>query len=151
MKVYFDSNVIIDILAQSDWVAQSLAAYDAATLHHWSVFVSASAVSDIVYVLHRRGLSCEQAAEKVPLLLELFNVIDVSRADCEVAAASSMTDFEDALIAAAASRHGMDLIVTRDQKGFTGSSVKTMSPAEFVESFKPANVEYEAAELPKVI
>lgn len=118
-----------------------------ATLHHWSVSVSASAVSDIVYVLHRRGLSRKQAAEKVPLLLELFNVIDVSRADCEAAAASGMADFEDALIAAAAYRHGMDLIVTRDQKGFMGSPVKSMSPAEFVKSFKPVNVDYEAVEL----
>ena len=34
-----------------------------------------------------------------------------------------MKDYEDALIAHAAHRHGVDLIVTRDKKGFAASLV----------------------------
>ncbi len=144
MKVCFDSNVVIDIATKSEWFLFSYAAYDVSALRKFDAYISASSMSDIVYILHRRGLTNAEAVNTVPLLLEAFDVFDVSRSDCEQAYNSSMTDYEDALLAFAAQRNGINIIVTRNTQDFKDSPVNALDPEEFVKLFKPANVEYSA-------
>lgn len=144
MKVCFDSNVVIDIATKSEWFLNSYTAYDVAALRKFDAYISASSMSDIVYVLHRRGLTNTEAVNTVPLLLEAFDVFDVSRSDCEQAYCSPMTDYEDALLAFAAKRNGVDLIITRNTRDFKDSPVNALDPEEFVKLFKPTNVEYSA-------
>ena len=76
MKVCFDSNVVIDIAAKSEWFLNSYAAYDVAALRKFDACISASSISDIVYVLHRRGLTNTEAVNTVPLLLKAFDVFE---------------------------------------------------------------------------
>lgn len=148
MRVCFDANVLIDIFGRSEWFFDSFAAYDVANLRRYESFIPSTTTTDIAYVLHRRGLSenCVRA-QMLPRLFEMFDVFDVSGADCESACASSMADYEDALIAQAASRNGIDLIVTRNVKDFVESPVAAMTPAEFVRRFKPDNIEYDETDL----
>ena len=46
-----------------------------------------------------------------------------------------MADFEDTLQIVAAKAWDADVIVTRDKDGFANSSVKVLSPAEFLNAF----------------
>lgn len=143
MKVCFDANVVIDIATRDNWFLNSYASYDVSAMRKFDACISASSLSDIVYVLHRRGLTRSQAVNSVPLLLEMFDVFDVFRTDCEQAIATDMSDFEDALLACAACRNGVDLIVTRNTKDFANSPVKAIEPEEFVREFKFDNVTYD--------
>lgn len=142
MKVCFDANVVIDILGASEWLAESLAAYDVANIRHFDSFIPASSVTDIAYILHRRGMSRQKVREALPGLFDMFDVMDVTGADCRRAATSPMEDFEDAVIAASAERNGIDLIVSRDETGFIDSPVARMAPAAFVNQFKGEGFEY---------
>lgn len=142
MKVCFDSNAVIDIFVKDQWFFDSFAAYDVAALKRFDACISAASTSDIVYVLHRRGLSRKESLNALPSLLDLFDVFDVTAADCRNAEQSFMTDYEDALLAYAAYRNGVDLIVTRNTRDFKDSPVKAISPKEFVALFKPDNIEY---------
>lgn len=142
MKVCFDSNAVIDIFVKDQWFFDSFAAYDVAALKRFDACISAASTSDIVYVLHRRGLSRKESLNALPSLLDLFDVFDVTAADCRNAEQSFMTDYEDALLAYAAYRNGVDLIVTRNTRDFKDSPVKAISPKEFVTLFKPDNIEY---------
>jgi len=47
-----------------------------------------------------------------------------------------MKDFEDAVQIASALASGLDFIVTRDVKDFVNSSIRVMSPAEFVKELQ---------------
>lgn len=142
MKVCFDSNAVIDIFVKDQWFFDSFAAYDVAALKRFDACISAASTSDIVYVLHRRGLSRKESLNALPSLFDLFDVFDVTAADCRNAEQSLMTDYEDALLAYAAYRNGVDLIVTRNTRDFRDSPVKAISPKEFVTLFKPDNIEY---------
>ena len=79
---------------------------------------------------------------KLPNLLEMFDILDVTASDCQQAIDSDMNDFEDAVIAASAKRNNVNLIVTRDEHGFDDAPLASMTPFDFVRHFKPANVEY---------
>jgi predicted nucleic acid-binding protein len=144
VKVCFDSNVVIDIALKDRWFAHSYAAYDVAALRRFDTYLSASAVSDIVYVLHRRGLARRESTDMLPLLFGLFDIFDVSAVDCGRAYESGMADYEDALLAFAAQRNGIDLIVTRNTKDFVKSPVKAISPKEFAAMFTPDGYEYDS-------
>ena len=148
MKVCFDANVVIDIAMKDQWFEESYIAYDVTALRKFDAYIAASSTSDIVYVLHRRGLSRSESTQALPMMFQLFDVFDVTEADCKRAYESEMSDYEDALISFAAERNGIDVIVTRNVKDFAHSPVKAMSPKEFADAFKPEGVSYEMVDLP---
>ncbi len=89
----------------------------------------------------------QKVREALPALFEMFDVMDVTGADCRNAATSPMDDFEDAVIAASAERNGIDLIVSRDETGFVGSPVARMAPCDFVRQFKGDDLDYAEVDL----
>ena len=73
----------------------------------------------------------------------MFDILDVTASDCQQAVDSAMSDFEDAVIAASAQRNGVDLMISRDEHGFDGAPIASMTPFDFMRHFKPANIEYD--------
>ena len=57
---------------------------------------------------------------------------DVQGVDIHTALMRSIPDFEDAVMDAVAKRNGASYIHTRNIKGFAGSSVSAITPAEFL-------------------
>lgn len=147
MKVLFDTCTVIDILGKTDYFADAYAAYDIALFKKMDVCISASSTTDIVYLLHSRSFASKKEAREAALHLDaLFDILDNTASDCKLAAASSMSDYEDALIAHAAERQGVDFIVTRNKKDFALSPVPALTPAEFVAIYKPTCLDYEEVE-----
>ena len=151
MKVLFDTCVVVDILARGRFFADSFAAYDVALFKKMDVCLSVSSTTDIVYLLHARASVSKAAArEAARQLVDLFDVIDNTETDIRRASESDMPDYEDALIAYAALRNGVDFIVTRNAKDFAKSPVSVMEPGEFVRLFKPSCLNYEEVPLPEI-
>lgn len=143
MKVLFDTNVVIDIAGKTDWFLDSYASYDVALLRKFDTCIAASSTTDIVYVLHRRGMSTKDSTNQLPSLFFMFDVLDVTKSDCLRAYENGMTDYEDALIAECCARNSVDCIVTRNKKDFTASPVPALTPQEFLAAYKPENVSYD--------
>ena len=148
MKVLLDTCVAVDILGKSSFFASSFASYDVALLGKFDVCLAISSTTDIAYLLHRRGFSSKSEARlMVAKLPDLFTLIDVTASDFSLAAQSPMKDFEDALIAYAAQRSGVDVIITRNKKDFELSPISALTPNEFLDMYKPKNYLYEEVEL----
>ena len=143
MKLCFDTNVVLDILAASDWLLDSFTAYDIALLLGCKPCIPASAVTDIAYIAHRRGFSKHQVLESLPNLFDQFDIMDTTAANCRNALLNGMEDYEDALLAETCRSNGVDLIITRNLRDFENSPVPAVSPAEFVRIYQPANYVYE--------
>ena len=144
MKVCFDTSVVIDIMGKTAWFKDSFAAYDVAMLRKFELLLSVSSTTDIVYVLHSRGLlSKKQARAALETIFRLFDLMDNEPSDCRFAYESDMGDYEDALIAYAAKRNDVDLIVTRNKGDFAHSPVPAVTPEEFLAVYCPDGVEYE--------
>lgn len=143
MKVLFDTCVVIDIFGKSSFFFDSFCAYDVALIRGFDPCLSVSSTTDICYLLHARGFADKKrTAELTAKCLELFDLVENTGQDCMRACDNSMSDYEDALIAANAYRADVDLIITRNAKDFKNSPVAAMTPSQFVEAFKPDNITY---------
>lgn len=102
-----------------------------------------SLTTDIVYVLcSRKLLSKADALDSLEMVFARFALIDNTLNDCTRAYESEMPGYEDALIAYAAERNGIDFIITRNKKDFLKSPVPALTPEEFVAIYKPGCLEY---------
>ncbi len=147
MNVCFDVNTIIYLYTDSPKRADCFFAYDVVNLRRFNAYVPACALADMHYIRHRNGLAGKGLKDAMEALFEMFDVFDATGLDGKRALESPMKDFEDALIAQSAARNGMDVIITSNLKDFAASPVQAMSPAQFVEAFKPSNVDYGEVDL----
>jgi predicted nucleic acid-binding protein len=144
MKVLFDTCIVVDILGKSKFFEEAFVAYDVALFKKMDVCLSTSSTTDIVYLLHSRGfMNNADARSVVGALLDEFEIIDNTATDVKRAHLSEMKDYEDALIAYAALRNGVDFIITRNSKDFAASPVPAISPDKFIELYKPSCLTYE--------
>ncbi len=146
MKILFDCDAIIDIWGKTEDFLASFSSFDVTLNKGFYPYVTATALMNINYVLSaRKYMSKDEARKTLETLMSVFDTLDVTKSDCRQALASKMGDFEDALIAHSAKRHGIDFIITRNKRDFLQSPVAALTPEEFVRIYKPDYLEYEMA------
>ena len=96
-------------------------------------FVSASAVTDIFYLVRKQTHSTELAYRAVGKLLEIVKVCGVTGDDVLAAFQKKAKDFEDCLVAVCARSVKCDYIVTRNKADFAGFCVPAVTPEELLE------------------
>ena len=133
MKIVFDTNVIMDVIAERDpFVEVSAKAFDLIDRDGVTGAMTANTATDIFFLYQKRQpdlRKCKEALKKLVLALE---VLDTTRALCLMALESPISDFEDALLVESAKQWSADYIVTRDENGFDDSPVKAISPEELL-------------------
>ena len=135
MKILVDTNVIIDTLAiREPFNKQSDIIFDLIVDEHIEGYMITSSVTDVYYLLRRTSLSDTDCRSKIDGLLNIMQIIEVTKADCLNALKSPIKDYEDALIFICADRENLDFIVTRDDKFLNYK--KTISPSKFLESIE---------------
>lgn len=131
-QVLFDSDVLIDVLAQRQpFVTASAQALNRVTQPEVQGFVSGHAVTNIFYIL-RRQVGSETARELVSRLLQHLQVASVTDEVIRAALKSSIADFEDAVTSEAANAAGVEVIVTRNTPDFATSAIPAVLPEVFV-------------------
>ena len=133
-RVLFDSDVLLDVLAQRQpFVFASAQVLNSVTVKQSPVqgYVSGHAVTNIFYIL-RRQVGREAARELLVRLLQNLHVARVTDDVIRAALQSFMIDFEDAVTSEAAKVAGAEIIVTRNTSDFTTSSIPAILPEEFL-------------------
>jgi predicted nucleic-acid-binding protein len=132
MQVLFDSDVLLDVLAQRQpFVAASAQALNTVTKPEVQGYVSGHAVTNIFYIL-RRHVGSERVRELLLRLLQHLQVANVTDEVIRSALPSSVTDFEDAVTIEAANAAGVEVIVTRNISDFVASSISAVLPEDFL-------------------
>jgi predicted nucleic-acid-binding protein len=131
-RVLFDSDVLLDILAQRQpFVVSSAQALNTVMTKQVQGFVSGHAVTNIFYIL-RRQIGSEAARKLIENLLQHIEIASITNEVIHQALQSPIKDFEDAVTSAAAMVAGLEIIVTRNKADFIASSVPAMLPEEFL-------------------
>lgn len=127
-KILFDTNVVLDVLLdRQPYVEASAAVWASVETGHSEGMLAAHAVTTIHYLV-RKEMGNAKARRIVSAILRVFGVAAVDGAVVQDAMQLALSDFEDAVTAAAARLAGCDCIVTRDPKGFRGSPVRALTP-----------------------
>ena len=85
-----------------------------------------------IFYLARKAVGLDEARRQVRTILSIFDVAPVTGGVLREAAESNMSDFEDAVVAAAASHVQVAAIATRNERDFVGAPVSVYSPTSLL-------------------
>ena len=136
MKVLIDTNVVLDVLGKREpFVEHSTAILMLAGSQKISASITANTVTDIYYLLRKHISSKEAVKEAMLGLMDVLDVVDVTRNDCIKAFDLLIADYEDALLVHCAKRTKAEYIITRNTKDFINSPVEAIAPEDFLIRF----------------
>ena len=133
MKILVDTNVIIDALSSREpWNESAEKIFIMAANHTVDMYITASAATDIYYLVRKYLHNTETAKQIMGKLYSLTGILEVTGNDCLEALASPIKDYEDAVVEKVASRKDMHYIVTRNIKDYQAGNTKIILPDDFV-------------------
>ena len=137
LRMMIDTNVILDVLlAREPFHDHSKAVLSLCESREIQGFISASAATDIFYLV-RRGLgSTNEAYKALGHILDIVKVLTDTNTDVTEAFLLRAPDFEDCLLATCAKSNKCSGIITRNKKDFLGFGVPPYSPEEILEIMK---------------
>lgn len=133
MKIFIDTNVVLDVLLKREpFFQNSFNVFKLAAERNISRIVGASSITDIYYLTRKKY---SDSAKALALLFDLFDLVEIAdtkASDIQSAVKLDFSDFEDSVAASTALRENADWIVTRNTKDFATSVVKPIAPTDFL-------------------
>ncbi|HVW08812.1 MAG TPA: PIN domain-containing protein [Bryobacteraceae bacterium] len=127
-SLLLDTNIVLDVLLdRNPHAVPSGALWGRIESGEARGLLAAHAVTTI-HCLLRQQLKEPHAKRAVASLLSIFGIAPVNEKVLSDALLSNPVDYEDAVTAAAALHAGCDYIVTRDPRGYRGSTVTVVTP-----------------------
>ena len=138
-KIFLDTNVIIDFLADRKPFAENAAwLFNMAAQKKLSIAVSAIPYNNIYYIL-RQTLSQNKTMSILRQLSEWTSTIEVNEEIIRKALYAEFTDFEDAIQYCCASTvSNLSCVVSRNTKDFKASKMPVLTPTEAITLLKSA-------------
>jgi predicted nucleic acid-binding protein len=132
VRLFFDLNVILDVLARREpWLQDSAAALSFVAEGKAEGLIAAHTVTTLDYLL-RKHVGAERAAGALVDLLGLVRAVGVDHELLHKALALGWTDFEDAVQAVCALDARADYLITRDRRPFAALTIPVVSPSELL-------------------
>jgi predicted nucleic acid-binding protein len=132
VKLFFDINVILDVLGKREpWFGDSAAILSLLETNEFDGIVAAHSVTTLFY-LASKHLGQRRATARLLDLLKLVSVSPVDQDTILRGLALGWSDFEDALQMLCADTAGADYIVTRNPKDFESDSIPVVTPAQLL-------------------
>ena len=133
MRLLIDTNVVLDYLGTNEGFSDEAEQIFELALQRKAIeLVSASAITDIYYVLRRAVKDRETAIEKLKSIRKVIGILPVTESDIDKAISRNWKDFEDAVQYSVAETNGVDYIISRDINGFEERLIPCFSPKEFL-------------------
>ena len=135
-RLLIDTDVILDFFFDrepfSENAAQILSLCESKLVHG---FITPVIISNVYYLI-RKTASHEKVIEKLSMLVSFMEILTIDRKAILRALASDFKDFEDALQNYSAELNAeIDVIITRNIKDYTNSSLLVMTPENYLKSW----------------
>lgn len=136
MQVLIDTNVVLDVLMQRPGGEVSGKILRLSGTGAIRGCLSASAVTDIYYILNRQIKDPARTVESIKTILSLIEVSDVTGEDIRAALDGGWKDFEDCVQYQVAAHSHARYIITRNVKDYEGSHPKPVTPEDFLKELE---------------
>ena len=131
-KVFVDSDVILDLLAQRiPHFHFSALLFTFADMKKLELYTSPTVFCNVFYIL-RKELGIEKAKSALRKLRLLIKIIDSSEKTIDCALNSEFSDFEDAIQCYTAQNYQISIIVTRNVKDYKTAGIIVQNPETFL-------------------
>jgi predicted nucleic acid-binding protein len=137
MRVFLDTNVLIDVLAERvPFYADSAGVWTLAEQGLVVGLVSALSFTNSYYII-RRLHDAKKAQRSMHLLRDIFQIATCDQQVIKQAIEIKIKDFEDAVQYVSAVHASADCLVSRNPRHFpTATECPVLSPAEFLVTYK---------------
>lgn len=134
MKVFLDTNVLIDFMAERQGYPATAALFELAANRKLELTYSALTVANAFYILRKQYTDTE-LAEAFENQQSVVEICGVSSQDVNMALKDRWTDGEDAIQFRSALSSHADIILTNNTNDFQKSSLAVMTPEEFLDKY----------------
>jgi predicted nucleic acid-binding protein len=136
MKLFWDTNVMLDFLGERDpFYISSAKIATLADKRKIKIIASALSYATISYFLIKyEGI--EKTKDKLRKFKVISEICELDKLIIEKGLNSDFSDFEDSLQYFSALRTECDILITRNGKDFKKSQIPVMTPDEFLNSIK---------------
>ncbi len=131
MKVLIDTNIVLDVLLnRKPFVEDAAEAFKQAEKGQIEAYITASSVTDLVYIL-RKTFSLSEIKTHLKEMLQFIKIAAITPSIIIGALNKDAPDFEDAVMMECARQSGMEIIITRNKPDFKTSDVPCISLEEW--------------------
>lgn len=95
-------------------------------------FISSNSITYIFYVLRKFFHDIDDRKQAVRHIMQIVNIVSVTKTDIFKSFELNFTDFEDALQTQCAKKIKADFIVIRNEKDFRDPTINVISPEKFI-------------------
>lgn len=134
-KIFVDTNIIIDLLIKRDGYIASAKILALAKDNDVTLYSSVLTMANIAYIL-RKSFVGDGLYQQMMKLSNILCVSDLTKKQFEQAISLKARDFEDALQYYCAIDNSCDVIITRNKKDFTFSTITVLTPEEYFDTEK---------------
>ena len=132
MKVFLDTDVVLDVLAdRQPFADESSRILKLVEEKQLQGYIAAHTATTLFYLLNKQ-LDRRKASRVLAELSRIVRVVAVDEDRLLHALAMEWADFEDAVQAACAEKAEVDFLVTRNERDFKRCAVRITSPAELL-------------------
>ena len=136
MRLMIETNILLDVLVKREpFYEASREVLRLCEEKKVQGFLSASAATDIFYLVRRHLHSTNSAYKCLGYVLDILKVLTVTNEDVINAYTKKAHDFEDCLLAVCAASNKCDYIITRNKRDFEEFNIETFSPEELLSRF----------------
>jgi len=131
-QVLLDTNIILDVALQREpFFETAIQLFGKIDEGEIKGFLTASSITDI-YFISKKTCGREKTIAFIRELIDVFEVLSVTKQTIMDALASEFIDFEDAVQYCVADINRMDVIVTRNKSDFKFSTIEVNTPDELI-------------------
>lgn len=135
MKVFLDTNVLIDFMAvRQPHYRIAAALFALAEMGELQLTYSTLSVANSFYIL-RKNYTSIQISEAFENQKKVAEICGISSADTYAALSARWTDGEDSIQHQAAISARCDFIITRNIQDYVASSIPAMTPEAFLDKY----------------
>jgi predicted nucleic acid-binding protein len=131
VKIFIDTNVLLDLILKRDRHKESLTILDAIAEQKFEAVMLDISIINIDYIAKKQSTNIRQFLH---LINRYVQITGANNKDIEHALNLNKTDLEDSIQYIAANKHKCDIIITNDKKFFS-ENIKKLSSSSFVAKY----------------
>lgn len=133
-KVFVDTNIILDLLAQrAPHFIAAKELFKKAEDQKLEILISTMSFISTEYIL-RKQIGKEKAKLALAAINSITTVCNSGQKTIDLALLSKMNDFEDAFQYYTALENSANVFITRDPKGFIGAAIPVMNAEDYLKT-----------------
>ena len=131
-NITIDLNIILDFLFKREGHEKAAELLKCCVNNKAKGYLCAHEITTLSYFLGKNVKDRSKITKTISRIMKRYEIIEINKNILNNALLSEINDFEDAVIVESSKLNDIDYIITKNTKHFNKSTIKTLTPEEFI-------------------